>query len=323
VAYATADGTALAGSDYTASSDDIIFTTTDTQVTFTIPTVDDGINEGDEAFSVSLFDPIYAVLGDPASAVVTITDNDPLPEIVLATSTYFTSVDGVSVTVTVQISGTRSMDATVDYSTSDETALAGSDYTATSGTLTFTPTDTEKTFKIPILDDDIYEGDEAFAITLSNPSDATLGTPAEATVTISEDDQATADLSMAISDLPDPVFVGGVITYTIIVENLGPQDAIAVELTDTLPVGLEYLSASGADWICGELGGIVTCELGLLESGVTSTLEILVKVPLSAGEIINTAQVSSSVPDPNLDNNQETETTHVEMRKIFLPIILR
>ena len=323
VDYATWDGTALAGSDFTATSGTLTFTPADTEMTFTVPVLDDTIYEGDETFNVSLANPTFASLGSPSSAVVTITDDDSLPEIVLSSDTYSVDEGGESVTITAQINGARTMDVTIDYATADGTALAGSDYSATSGTLTLTPTDTEKTFSVPILDDAIFEGDETFIFTLSNPTNATLGTPSEATVTIVDNDEAIADLALTLTDSPDPVFVGQEITYDITIENLGPQDAIAVEVTDTLPVGVEYLSATGTDWSCGESDGVVTCELAALANGASSHLQILVRAPLVAGEITNSTQVSSSIADTNLDNNQATETTIVEMRKIYLPIILR
>ena len=64
----------------------------------------------------------------------------------------------------------------VDYATSDGTATAGADYTATSGTLTFNNGETSKTFSVPILPDNLVEGDETFFVTLSNPTGgATVG----------------------------------------------------------------------------------------------------------------------------------------------------
>ena len=57
----------------------------------------------------------------------------------------------------------------VDYATSDGTAQAGSDYSATSGTLTFWPGETTKTVAVPVLDDDHNEGPERMTLTLSNP----------------------------------------------------------------------------------------------------------------------------------------------------------
>ena len=76
---------------------------------------------------------------------------------------------------------------TVDYATSDGTAVAGEDYTATSGTLTFAPGETAKTVSVPLLDDAIDEGKETFTLTLSNAEGARI-VDGEATGTIKNDD---------------------------------------------------------------------------------------------------------------------------------------
>ena len=77
---------------------------------------------------------------------------------------------------------------TVDYATADGTAtVAGNDYTATSGTLTFTAGETEKTVSVPVLDDDLDEGSETLTLRLSNPSGATIS-DGEATGTITNSD---------------------------------------------------------------------------------------------------------------------------------------
>ena len=81
----------------------------------------------------------------------------------------------------------------VNYATVNGTALAGSDYTATSGTLTFGPGETVKTFTVPVANDTAVEGDEAFTVVLSNPTNgASLGTPGTVTVTVVDDDRAPA-----------------------------------------------------------------------------------------------------------------------------------
>jgi Tol biopolymer transport system component len=78
VDYATVDGTATAGSDYTAVSGTLNFPEGTFSRTITIPIFDDQLIEGSEQFSISLSNPTGEVdLGTPSSATVTITDNDP------------------------------------------------------------------------------------------------------------------------------------------------------------------------------------------------------------------------------------------------------
>src|SRR5262249_7243903 len=82
-------------------------------------------------------------------------------------------------TVTVTRTGGGTGSVSVDYATSDGPAMAGNDYVATSGTLTFAAGETSKTFTIPIIDDNLVENDETFNVSLSNPTGgAALGSPA-------------------------------------------------------------------------------------------------------------------------------------------------
>jgi hypothetical protein len=98
----------------------------------------------------------------------------------------FTSPQNLSYTVSLSNPSTRTI--TVQYATADGAALAGSDYTNTNSTddLTFEPNETTKTFTVPILNDSINEPDETFTLTLSNATNATLGTNATTTTTITD-----------------------------------------------------------------------------------------------------------------------------------------
>ena len=94
---------------------------------------------------------------------------------------------GATLDFVVTLSGPSGEAVTVDYATSDETATAGSDYTSTSGTLTFASGETSKTVSVPVLDDAHDDGGETLTFTLSNPSGATID-DAEATGTIDNTD---------------------------------------------------------------------------------------------------------------------------------------
>ena len=107
----------------------------------------------------------------------------------LATNIY--QVNEVDSTVDVTILRTEGSDGvvTIDYATVDATATAGSDYSASSGTLTFADGETSKTVTIPIFNDNLTEGREEFALTIDNlVGDATLLAPRTALVTIVDDE---------------------------------------------------------------------------------------------------------------------------------------
>jgi hypothetical protein len=116
------------------------------------------------------------------------------PTMQLSANSISVSEDGGSVSIEVTVSA-ASGSVSVDYATSDGWAEAGTDYTATSGTLTLAAGETSQTITIPITDDEQVEEMETFTLHLSNAQGAALGTPAQATVSIRDNDapQPTAD----------------------------------------------------------------------------------------------------------------------------------
>ena len=202
VSFATSNGSAQAGSDYTQSSGTLNWSDGDSGArTVMVPILDDGDMESNETFNVTLSNPTGgAGLGSPSSATVTITDNDdstPSPGTLAFVSTEF-EVDeaGGQAVINVTRSGGSDGAVSVSFATSDGSATAGDDYQASNGTLDWADGDAEpKSFAVPVLDDFEAEGDETLNLTLSNPTGgATLGQASAATLTIDDDDeQPTGD----------------------------------------------------------------------------------------------------------------------------------
>lgn len=119
-----------------------------------------------------------------------------------------------------------------------------------------------------------------------------------------------ADLALTKSDSPDPVAVGGTLTYTVGVQNLGPLAATDVVVTDPLSASdVDFVSAAATSGTCQHQAKTVTCSLGTIGAASSATVTIIVE-PKKTGTLSNTAAVAS--PDDNTPaNNQDTETTLV------------
>ena len=259
---------------------------------------------------------VYRANGQITQA--TLIGNGILPAGVLQFSAADYSVgeaDG-NVTITANRAEASHGIVTIDYATTNGTAIAGEDYTATSDTLTWNDGDTtEKSFTVNISNDNIVESDETFTIALSNPTgNATVGSFSSTTVTIVETALPQADLSLAKTDSVDPIETSAGLSYTLTVNNAGPDAATNVQVVDTLPSGVTFGNASGTDWTCNESGGTVTCELASLAVGPANPITVNVAAPSTAGEMTNQATVSAAdTTDPDTNNNSASEITTVNM----------
>jgi len=122
-----------------------------------------------------------------------------------------------------------------------------------------------------------------------------------------------ADLALTKTDSADPVVSGNSFTYTITVANGGPNNALGVVVTDTLPAEVDFVSAtSSLGTGCDQKGKTVTCTLGQVNAGVTATVTIAVTAKKD-GTVSNTATVASP-DDTNGANNTDTETTVISKK---------
>ncbi|MEO5802635.1 MAG: Calx-beta domain-containing protein, partial [Verrucomicrobiota bacterium] len=119
-----------------------------------------------------------------------------------------------------------------------------------------------------------------------------------------------ANLGVSITDSPDPVSVGSNVTYTILVTNSGPYAAAGVTLIDTLPTGMNFVSATSTNGSCTNQNGTITCKLGSLNNGATATIFLTVNAVL-VGTLTNTVTVFSNSGDPVSTNNTAAATTKV------------
>jgi hypothetical protein len=184
VNFATSNGTAMAGTDYTDTSGTLFFIGHVTSQTFNIPILNGAGNGG--TVNLTLSSPTNgSTLGSTSTAVLTINKQQ-----MQFSRAVFNGVEPGTVTVTVVRIGGTSGTSTIDFATSDGLlSTSGTDYTANTGTLTFNPGDTSKTFNVAIVDDgcNCPEDNQTINLTLSNPTGtAGVGSQSTAVVSINE-----------------------------------------------------------------------------------------------------------------------------------------
>ena len=215
VNYATADGSATTPSDYTSTSGTLIFNDGETSKSISIPIIDDNVPEGSQAFTISLSNPTGgAVLGNIFKTQLSIQDND-YPTVSIDDVTQAEGNNGTTAfTFTITSSDVMPNDVSAAYATADGTALAGSDYQTTSGTITIPAGQKTATVTILVKGDTTAEADKTFFVNLSNPGNAVVG-KAKGTGTILNDDgqvQATFEFSQINYDTPEDL---GALTVTV------------------------------------------------------------------------------------------------------------
>ncbi|MBK8987123.1 MAG: hypothetical protein IPM39_13770 [Chloroflexi bacterium] len=194
VDYATADGTAQAGSDYTAVSGTLTFTPGQTSKTVQVPILGDVVDEGNsETFTFNLSSASGAAIAD-GQAVGTIQDDDTAQlSIASGPSVLEGDVGSVTAVFNVSLSTPAAFAVTVNYASANGSlnpATAGVDYASASGSLTFSAGQTAKTIAVTVYGDTLFEADETFNVLLSNSNPVTMGT-ASSTGRILNDDSAS------------------------------------------------------------------------------------------------------------------------------------
>jgi hypothetical protein len=188
--YSEVNGSAVAGTDYTASTGTLRWADGDAAAkTFSIPLSNAKPFSGSKSFTVDLSSPTGgAALGSPNTAGVSITGDAVVAvgTLQLSSSGYSAAQSAGSVAVTVNRTGGSSGAVSVGYSVANGSADAGADFSATSGTLKWASGDAaSKTFSIPISNATAFSGTKTFSVSLTTPGGgATLGSPSSANVTV-------------------------------------------------------------------------------------------------------------------------------------------
>ncbi|MGI9250051.1 MAG: Calx-beta domain-containing protein [Pseudohongiellaceae bacterium] len=228
------------------------------------------------------------IVGTPTSATVTILDSTTR-RIDISGPATVTEADNATVQFTVMLSSppdATGHTVTVNYTTSDDTAIMSSDYTAASGTLTFTNSETSKTVTVTILNDTVYENpDEQFQIQVSNPQPSPgndIGT-AMASVNIEDDDQITLSIVPVIGKASVAEAPNATLAYEVRFPSNGATHVqndlalnYAVDNISTATSNTDYTAPSGSLTFSNSDGTNQTVLVTVLDDDIVESDETVI-----------------------------------------------
>ncbi|WP_406699610.1 Calx-beta domain-containing protein [Singulisphaera sp. Ch08] len=195
VQYDTSDGTAKAGSDYQATRGTLTFAPGETSKSITVPINHGTAVESVESFSVDLKSPKNAVVRD-GQGIGTITNPIKAGTLDFKAPTNRAEAEAGTASITVTRTGGTASAVGINYSTQGGSAVAGTDYTPVSGTLTFAADQTSQTITVPILANPQRKSDQTVDLVLSNPTGGgSLGSNRRTTLTLAAPSHSTDEPS--------------------------------------------------------------------------------------------------------------------------------
>ncbi len=233
-AIASSNGTATVGSDYAARTGTLTIAAGAKTGTVTIYVNGDTRYEGSETVKLTLTNPNGAVFAGGATSLVgtgTITNDDARPLLSVADVAVVEGNSGTTNLVfTVTLSAASGINTAFSYATSNDTATAGSDYTAKSGTVTIAAGQTSATITIAVTGDKVFEADERFNLTLSSPTNASLAGGATTLV---------AKGTITNDEFPPPTLTATPLTLTIYDSLPPPAPPAPTSLSEVVSVSLQ------------------------------------------------------------------------------------
>jgi hypothetical protein len=302
IQYTFSGGTAIVGQDYQPVSGTLVFATRETSKKVTVQIMNNNSTAGDRVVNLVLKNPTGSmVLGSPNNIILTIRDPNATSSsasalssssvaattVGLSAAAYSVAENGGTLSITVTRTGETTAAMSLSYATSNGSGLAsatsGVDYTSTSGTVSFAAGETSKSFTIPIVNNNVIEGNRSFYVTLSNaPSGVGLGVMS-APVSI-VDDEVTVMGSGSLK------FSTSLFTMT---KSQGTATITVNHVGGVLPVSVNYSTSNGS----AQAGRDYTATTGTLsfatgETSKTFTVPLLSTI-VSSGELTISLTLSS------------------------------
>jgi chitinase len=309
VNYATTNGTATAGQDYVAKSGTISFAAGETQKTISVTVNGDVAAELNETLALTLSSPTGATIADGAAIGTILTDEAIVPKIAITDAILKegdSSTRDLSFTVTLSQATTNTV--TVTYGTADDTATAGQDYVAKTGTLTFAPGETTKVITVKVTGDTAIEGNETLKINLSSPSGATIADRVATGMIVNDDARITVANTSATEGNDGTTNLA--FTVKLSAAASGPVTVAYATSNGSARAGQDYIAQTGTlTFAAGETSKIVNVRVmgdTAVEGNETVRLTLssptgaVIKDGFAIGTIVNddsTALPSLSISD--------------------------
>ncbi len=267
VDYATGNSTATAGSDFVGAVATVVFNPGQTTRPISIAINGDTVFEQNETFTVNLSGASLATITD-TQGVGTINNDDSQPTISINNVSVTEGNSGTTTaTFTVSLSNPSSEVVSTNYTTTNGSAVAGSDYVVTSGTLSFSPGEVSKQISVSVSGDTTFEENEVFTVTLSAAVGATFADN-QGTGTINNDDSQPS-ITIANVSLNEGNSGTSSAAFAVTLSNASSQ-TITVNFSTadvSAAAGTDYVAASGS--LTFTPGGSLTQSINVTVNGDT------------------------------------------------------
>ncbi len=287
VNYLAASGKAKQGEDFTAVSGVLVFPPGSTNQTVTVPIIGDLVDEPDETFSLIIYSATNAVISR-AQGFATIIDDDAQAARITVTDGTITEGDSGTkdFIFNVRLSERSGHVVTVNYGTAPGSASVGLDYLPQSGTIAFSPGETNRQVVVKIVGDAVHENTENFFLNIGGATFATIDdNQGEATIL---DNDATPTVSVANVSVVEGDSGTTSMVFNLSLSNpsalVATVDYTTVDGTATV-VGGDYVEKTGTvTFAPGQTQATVSVSIGAdLAEEPNETLQLVLSSPLNAG----------------------------------------